>query len=171
MISRTLTPALSLLGRGSNSQALVELALVLPVVLIMLLGMSDLGRAFVFGVAVQQGAREGARIASNASLDTNVTDSVVLQQLIVASAPAIADCTAVLNTQQTCGGGTWAFNVRVTPPGGTPTYSSLASARSSLATLSGSHVEVRAFGSVAMFAGVLSAAQITVQGDAVMVIT
>jgi Flp pilus assembly protein TadG len=154
-----------------RGQALVELALVLPVILVMLLGMSDLGRAFVFGVAVQQGAREGARIASNAALDPSVTDSAVLQQLIVASAPAIGGCAAVVDAQQTCGGGTWIFNIHVTPASGAPTYSSLASARSGLASLSGSHVEVRAYGSVALFAGVLSGAQITVQGDAVMVIT
>src|SRR5205823_5705029 len=40
---------------GRRSQALVEFALVLPILLIMLLGMIDLGRSLVFGVSIQQG--------------------------------------------------------------------------------------------------------------------
>ena len=155
-----------------RAQALVELSLVLPVVLIMLLGMIDLGRAFVFGVAVEQGAREAARVASTSALDATVTDSVVIQRYIEASAPAITDCARTISTPQQCGGGTWTFSITITSDDST--YSSLAQARSSEASLSGSRVEVKANGSVAMFAGVftgpLGLNQISVKGDAVMVI-
>jgi Flp pilus assembly protein TadG len=155
-----------------RAQSLVELSLVVPVLLIMLLGMIDLGRAFVYGVAVEQGAHEGARLASTASLDANVTDSIVVQRFIQASAPAITDCGTTLNTPQQCGGGTWTFTLTVTS--GSSSYSSLANARSGQPSLSGSRVEVKGSGSVAMFAGVftgpLGLSQISVQGDAVMVI-
>jgi hypothetical protein len=154
------------------SQALVELALVLPVSIIILLGMIDLGRGFVYGVAIEQGAREAARVASTASLDVNVTDSVVLQRLILASAPAISDCATTLSGVQACGGGTWTFSLNLIPAGGSPTYTSLAAARAGQPRLSGAQVEVRASGSVSMFAGFvaggLGLSAIRVQGDAVM---
>lgn len=160
--------------RGA-SQALVELGLVLPVVLIMLLGMVDLGRAFVFGIAVQQGAREAARVASMAALDGSVLDATVLSRLISASGPAIMDCATILSTPQPCGGGTWTFTMSINGPASGSTYSSLSAARSAQTDLSGYRVEVRATGSVAMFAGtftgLLGLSQISVQGDAVMVIT
>ena len=78
------------------AQALVEFAFVVPVLLVLALGMIDLGRAFVFGVAVQNGAREATRVAATAGLDPNVTTLVILQRLIDASAPAISSptCTA-----------------------------------------------------------------------------
>lgn len=157
-----------------RSQALVELALVLPVMMIVLLGMLDLGRAFVYGVAVQQGAHDAARVASSAALDANVTDTVVLQRMQSASAPAITDCPSSLNAPLSCGGGSWTFSIMVTPASGSPTYNSLSAARSGQSSLSGAHVEVRAQGSVAMFAGFfasgLGLSSISVQGDAVMVI-
>ena len=81
---------------GARGQALVEFAFVLPVLLVLTLGMIDLGRAFVFGVAVQNGAREATRIAATGGLDPGVTTQVVLQRLIDASGPAISSpaCTA-----------------------------------------------------------------------------
>ena len=79
---------------ATRAQALVEFAFILPVLLVMTLGMIDLGRAFVFGVAVQNGAREAARVAATAGLDPNVTTPTILQRLIDASAPAITSCTA-----------------------------------------------------------------------------
>lgn len=158
-----------------RSQALVELGLVLPVLLITLLGSIDLGRAFVFGVSVQQGAREAARVASTASVDASVTDAVVIQRLLQASAPAANNCGTALDTPQSCGGGTWTFSIRVTPAGGSPVYTSLAAARANPNGLSGSQLEVRASGSVAMFAGffagTLGLSQISVRGDAIMAMT
>jgi Flp pilus assembly protein TadG len=81
---------------ATRAQALVEFAFVVPVLLVLTLGMIDLGRAFVFGVAVQNGAREAARVAATAGLDSNLKTRDVLQRLIDASAPAISSttCTA-----------------------------------------------------------------------------
>lgn len=163
--------------RHRPAQALVEFALILPVLLIMLLGLIDLGRGLVFGVAVQQGAREAARIGVAAGLDASVSDAVVLQSLIAASAPGLVGCSAVLDTVQQCGGGSWTFSIRVTPPAGTPTYTSLAAARASAPQgIGGWRLEVTSRGSVSLLQGLatgvagMSLAQISVQGDAVMVV-
>jgi len=155
------------------AQALVEFALVLPVLLVFLLGTIDLGRGLVFGVAVQQGAREAARVGAAAGLDSTVTDRVVLDRLIAASAPALVGCVSEPNTEQTCGGGRWAFSITLTPPSGARTYGSLAEARANGAgQLSGSRLEVTTRGSVALLADLLplGLGQISVQGQAVMVV-
>ena len=47
--------------RGSN---LIEFAFVLPLLLLMLVGVADLGRAFTTYIAITNAAREGARYAS-----------------------------------------------------------------------------------------------------------
>ena len=124
--ARKKAAAAAVASRKRPAQALVELALLLPVLLIMLLGMIDLGRGLVFGVSVQQGAREAARIGAAAALDTTVTDAVVLQRFIAASAPALAGCGPTLSSAQQCGGGTWTFSIKLTPPAGSPSYSSIA---------------------------------------------
>jgi len=122
--------------------------------MLMTLGMIDLGRAFTFGVGVQQAAREATRYASRLAVNSNVSDTTVLQRLIDASNPALQGCSAV-QTQQTCGGGTWTFTLAVTPPGSATSYSSIttALANSSDPTLSGGQITVKASGSVALMAG------------------
>ena len=50
-------------GRTENGQSLVEFALVLPLLLILLLGILDFGRAVAAYNAVSNGARSGARVA------------------------------------------------------------------------------------------------------------
>jgi hypothetical protein len=61
--------------RGQNSQALIEFALISPVLLLLLFGIIDIGRAIFYYDTLSHAAREGARtavIASN-SLPTNAT--------------------------------------------------------------------------------------------------
>ena len=150
----------------------MEFAIILPVLLLMTLGMIDLGRAFVFGVATQQGAREAARYASRYAVSkATVTDDLVRQRLIDASFPSLQGCDATLSTPQDCGGGTWTFTLTVTPTSGT-SYSSIATAASN-SNLSGGQVTVTANGGVAMLGGVclgqnLCLASIGVQGQASM---
>jgi Flp pilus assembly protein TadG len=50
-------------GRGESGEALVEFALILPIMLVLSLGMLDFGRAFHAKSLVDQAAREGCRIA------------------------------------------------------------------------------------------------------------
>lgn len=150
----------------------MEFAIILPVMLLMTLGLIDLGRAFVFGVAVQEGTRQAARIAATASYDSSVTDSAVLGRLVGASNPALNGC-ASLTTLQSCNGGNWTFTVNVSSGGSS--YPSIAAARTAHA-LPGSQVTITAAGSVALLPGLntgifgLSLPQINVQGRSAMVI-
>jgi Flp pilus assembly protein TadG len=98
------------------AQALVEFAFVVPVLLVLALGMIDLGRAFVFGVAVQNGAREATRVAATAGLDPNVTTLVILQRLIDASGPAISSTTCTATSSDLSGGNCpWQASVSPSP--------------------------------------------------------
>jgi Flp pilus assembly protein TadG len=140
--------------------------------LILLLGMIDLGRAFVFGVATQEGARQAARLAASANNDVNVDDSAVLGRLVASSAPALTGCSST-TSNQTCNGGTWTFSVCVSNNGGPCT--TVAAARTAN-TLAGSKVTVTAAGSVSLLAGFqtgafgLSLPSITVHGQSSMVV-
>jgi len=68
--------------RTETGQAVAELAMVLPVLLLILLGCLDLGRAFYVWMALANGSREGARYAclyptdANGALNTN---AIILQ--------------------------------------------------------------------------------------------
>lgn len=63
-------------GGNEKGQALVELALVVPILLLLLFGVVEYGRIFAAYIAVTNGAREGARIASVGSTDAVITESV-----------------------------------------------------------------------------------------------
>lgn len=69
---------------GESSQALIEFALISPVLLLLLFGIIDVGRAVFYYDTLGHAAREGARAAVQASgtLPTNATVlAVVTQQL------------------------------------------------------------------------------------------
>jgi len=51
--------------RKQSAQAIVELALLLPVLILIALGMLDLGRVFYFQEAATNAAREGARFGTS----------------------------------------------------------------------------------------------------------
>jgi len=161
----SMLPSPAAARRAQPAQSVVELALILPVFLIMLLGMFDIGRAFVFGVAVQNGAREAARLGSQAALVGANNDAaaqaqfetLVLQRLIHASAPALSGCQAVSGTQPSTGCPAWVLTVS---PSGTKA--------------SGAAVTVTAVGRPSIFAGFMTGAmslslpQVTVHGQAIM---
>ena len=154
---------------------MVEFAFVLPVTLLLMLGIFEFGRAFVFGVAVQNGAREAARLAATADYDGNVSDATVLGRVVNASVPALLGCAPTTSTQ-VCGGGTWNLAISVSGGGGGgETYSSVAAARAG-GKLAGSQVTITARGSVALLPGLntgmpgLTLPTITVQGQSAMVV-
>jgi Flp pilus assembly protein TadG len=64
------------LRRSERGQAVVETALVLPIIALLLFGMLDGGRVFHAWIVVTNGAREGARAAS-ARQDTLVVLTAV----------------------------------------------------------------------------------------------
>lgn len=175
------------------AQGLVEFAVILPVLLILTLGLIDLGRGFTFGVATQDAARQAARLAANGRLDLGSSasatdrasfDRAIFQRLLDSAAPGMSGCTLPATIPSTsfsptgCSGtaGTWTFSLAVTPVG----YSSVSrfadlTAADARAHLNGGTVEVKAVGSVSLLNGLSTGAmrlglyQITVQGDAVMV--
>jgi Flp pilus assembly protein TadG len=59
--------------RGDGGQSLVEIALALPLLLLVLLGLADLGRAFYYTTAIASAAREGAAYVAAASAPDQAT--------------------------------------------------------------------------------------------------
>src|SRR5436853_6661575 len=79
--------------KAQRSQALIEFALVSPVLLLLLFGVVDIGRAIFYYDTINHAAREGARVAVRASnqLPTNsdVLGTVNSQML---GTPVTAPC-------------------------------------------------------------------------------
>jgi hypothetical protein len=74
--------------RGQRSQALIEFSLVSPILLLLLFGIVDIGRAVFYLDTLNHAAREGARTAAHASnqLPTNADVlATVTTQMIGAS--------------------------------------------------------------------------------------
>jgi Flp pilus assembly protein TadG len=60
-------------SRGRRGQALTEMAMVIPILLLMVVGIMEFGRAWALSQVVTDAARQGARVAS---LLDNSSDSV-----------------------------------------------------------------------------------------------
>ena len=65
------------LRRGQRGQALVELALVVPVLLLLVLGIFEFGRLLNAYMTVQHAAREGARLGILGATDVEIETVVV----------------------------------------------------------------------------------------------
>lgn len=63
----------------SRGQGLVELALILPVMLLLLLGALDLGRVFYAQITINNAAREGALVASQGGTSAAVRAAAVTE--------------------------------------------------------------------------------------------
>jgi Flp pilus assembly protein TadG len=102
-----------------RSQALIEFALVSPVLLLLLFGIVDIGRAIFYYDTINHAAREGARTAVRASnqLPTNadVLTTVSTQML---GAPVSAPCPQgpVTGTTPPANAG-WVYITEPGPPG------------------------------------------------------
>ncbi len=64
------------LVRGTRGQALVELALILPVLLLLVFGIIEFGRVFHGYLVVTQAAREGARVGVVGGTDEEIGATV-----------------------------------------------------------------------------------------------
>lgn len=104
-----------LIGRGDDrGQSLVELALSLPVLLLMLIGLADVGRAFYYRGAIASGAQEGAAYAARAS---GATSAAVAQAACNATGfvPYNAPCPSALSVTYTpAASAAWDASVQVT---------------------------------------------------------
>lgn len=83
-------------GQRDRGAAMVELALVLPVLVLLLVGIVEAGRAYGANVALQGAARDGARLAALGSPSADV-------QAAVYATAGPADVVAVMVTG--CAGG------------------------------------------------------------------
>jgi Flp pilus assembly protein TadG len=155
--------------RRSRAQALLEFALVLPITLLFAIGIVDFGRAFVFGVAVQQGAREAARLGANGHLN-HYSNNTIVQRLIDASKPGLQGCTPSGGNAatQTCTDGfgvAWTFTVSPSAADGSDANSQLTNGATVTVTASGSMPLLTGF--LTKYAGI---SRIQLQGKAVMLV-
>jgi len=106
--------------KRQRSQALIEFALVSPVLLLLLFGIIDIGRAIFYYDTINHAAREGARVAVRASnqlpTDTDVLNAVSGQML---GAPVSAPCPQGPITGATPpANSAWVYITEPSPPGG-----------------------------------------------------
>lgn len=73
----------------SKGQALVELTLFLPLIIVLIGGLVDFGLAFYVGTATQNAVREGARLAAAG------VDNTTVKNQVTARIPAISEFTSV----------------------------------------------------------------------------
>lgn len=83
---------------ADRGQSLVELALALPLLLILLLGMVDVGRAYIYTTALTNAAREGAyyAVTTNGATTTQVQQRVCNETGFTAYGTACASGITVL---------------------------------------------------------------------------
>lgn len=65
--------------RNKKGQALVELALILPILLLLIFGVVEYGRIFSAYLAVTTASREGARVATVGATDTDIIAAAKLR--------------------------------------------------------------------------------------------
>jgi Flp pilus assembly protein TadG len=84
---------------GERGTALVEFALVLPLLLVLVMGIIDFGRAFQTVVTLTNAAREGARLGATGASASDIQSRVVS----TAGVPISAGNVTVTNAQGTTG--------------------------------------------------------------------
>jgi len=73
-------------ARGRSGQAIIELAFVLPIVMLLLLGAADVGRAFYEAIVIQNAAEAGSLAAVDFARDANVgTGNAAVKSVIKSS--------------------------------------------------------------------------------------
>ena len=109
--------------KAQRSQALIEFALVSPVLLLLLFGVVDLGRAIFYYDTINHAAREGARVAVRASnqlpTNTDVLNAVTGQML---GAPVSAPCPqGPVSSGTPPANSAWLYITEPNPPSATET--------------------------------------------------
>jgi hypothetical protein len=141
--------------KGQRSQALIEFALISPVLLLLLFGIIDLGRAVFYYDTVTHAVREGARTAVRASnqLPTNADVlTMVSSQLI--GVPVSAPCpNGPLSTATPPANTAWLYitepnpptTVEATPPPNAPggEYSTIAAGSCSAINPAGANAQLQ----------------------------
>ena len=105
---------------GQRSQALIEFALISPVLLLVIFGVIDIGRAVFYYDTLNHAAREGARAAVAASnqLPTNTTVLTTVRTQMIGT-PVAEPCPQGPITAATPPANTaWLYVTEPNPPGG-----------------------------------------------------
>src|SRR5260370_34627835 len=74
---------------GSPGQALVEFAIALPILILLVAGVLELGRGYSYAVATSDAARDGARAAAGKTATTNGPGIVAMCDVIKADLVAV----------------------------------------------------------------------------------
>jgi hypothetical protein len=104
---------------AQRSQALIEFALVSPVLLLLVFGIIDIGRAVFYYDTLNHAAREGARVAVKASnqLPTNADVLTVVTNHMIGT-PVVQPCPNGPVTSSTPPANTaWLYVTEPSPPG------------------------------------------------------
>jgi Flp pilus assembly protein TadG len=85
---------------GSTGQALVEFAIALPILILLLAGVLELGRGYSFATAASDAARDGARYAAGKTSTNNGPGLANMCSLVIADLAAVTSnvtCPAQVN--------------------------------------------------------------------------
>lgn len=93
----------SIVRPGERGQSLVELALVLPLFLLLVLGMIEYGRVAIIMTTLEGAAREGARYAALAPSDTAGITAAARRTAIATGATPVQVTAAFPNGVSTAG--------------------------------------------------------------------
>jgi Flp pilus assembly protein TadG len=72
-----------------SGQAMVEFAITLPILILLVAGVLELGRGYVFAIATSDAARDGARYVAGKTSTTNGPGLAAMCSLVVADLKAI----------------------------------------------------------------------------------
>ena len=91
-------PRLSQRVRSQRGAALLEMALTLPLLLLVCVGILEFGRAYQTWQVITNAAREGARIAVLPGMDDTAVRSRVQQYMTIGQLPQAASATIAIPT-------------------------------------------------------------------------
>ena len=75
--------------RKTRGQALVEFAITLPILMLLVAGMLELGRGYAFGVATSDAARDAARYVAGKTASTNGPGLASMCSIVTADLQAV----------------------------------------------------------------------------------
>jgi Flp pilus assembly protein TadG len=101
-------------GRETRGQSAVEIALALPILLLLVLGIGDLGRFAYYAIAAQNAAREGAAFAAkNPAVTTTMVHSRVCAEVQFGGSGCPTVTVVCTRGSESCDTGRPAANVQV----------------------------------------------------------
>src|SRR5512139_1246275 len=88
-------------ARTERGAALLEMALTLPLLLLVCVGILEFGRAYQTWQVITNAAREGARIAVLPGMDDAAVRSRVQQYMVIGQLPRAATASITIDRNQT----------------------------------------------------------------------